>query len=264
MFQISESTNVVHFNVEGAKKTDVKVVGTFEDPWFCGRDVCEILEYSNIHQALQVNIQQKSKKSLKELSEEFGRKTITTSVLGSVNFKNMSYNDGKTVYINVKGLAALLQRGKTGSIEIKAAILQHPFIKKHITADFLIIPTKEETWIGAIIKCFPGHTIKRQYIVDGCKMKCFYRIDCYFEDLNIAVECDENNHNDRDPLYEKIRQDYIIQKLGCTFFRFNPDAKDFDIFREIGKLQSLVIDIIKKNTKIDFLTREIESLKLDK
>jgi hypothetical protein len=27
--------------------------------------------------------------------------------------------------------------------------VQHPFIKKHITADFLIIPTKEETWIGA-------------------------------------------------------------------------------------------------------------------
>ncbi len=39
MFQISKSTNVVHFNVGGAKKTDVKVVGTFEEPWFCGRDV---------------------------------------------------------------------------------------------------------------------------------------------------------------------------------------------------------------------------------
>jgi len=62
MFQISESTNIVHFNVEGAKKTDVKVVGTFEDPWFCGRDVCEILEYKDIHQALQKHVQQKSKK----------------------------------------------------------------------------------------------------------------------------------------------------------------------------------------------------------
>jgi len=72
MFQISESTNVVHFNVEGAKKTDVKVVGTFEEPWFCGRDVCEILEYKDIKKALHTHVQQKSKKTLKELSEELG------------------------------------------------------------------------------------------------------------------------------------------------------------------------------------------------
>jgi len=112
MFQISESTNVVHFNVEGAKKTDVKVVGTFEDPWFCGRDVCEILEYSNIHQALQINVQQKNKKPLKELSEEVCLPRKHTSVLGSINFKNMSYNDGKTIYINEPGLYALILRSK--------------------------------------------------------------------------------------------------------------------------------------------------------
>jgi len=112
MFQISESTNVVHFNVEGAKKTDVKVVGTFEEPWFCGKDVCEILEYSNIHQALQINVQQKNKKPLKELSDEVCLPRKHTSVLGSVNFKNMSYNDGKTVYINEPGLYALILRSK--------------------------------------------------------------------------------------------------------------------------------------------------------
>jgi len=112
MFQISESTNVVHFNVEGAKKTDVKVVGTFEEPWFCGKDVCEILEYTNVKQALQINVQQKNKKTLKELSEEVGLHCKPTSVLGSVNFKNMSYNDGKTVYINEPGLYALILRSK--------------------------------------------------------------------------------------------------------------------------------------------------------
>ena len=112
MFQISKSTNVVHFNVEGAKKTDVKVVGTFEEPWFCGRDVCEILEYSNIHQALQINVQQKNKKPLKELSEEVCLRGKHTSVLGSINFKNMSYNDGKTIYINEPGLYALILKSK--------------------------------------------------------------------------------------------------------------------------------------------------------
>ena len=85
MFQISESTNVVHFNVEGAKKTDVKVVGTFEEPWFCGRDVCEILEYSNINKALQEHVQQKSKKSLKELSEKWCPNSGHHFIIGSGN-----------------------------------------------------------------------------------------------------------------------------------------------------------------------------------
>ena len=111
MFQISESTNVVHFNVEGAKKTDVKVVGTFEEPWFCGRDVCEILEYKDIKQALQKHVQHKSKKSLKELSEELCVVSTHHFILGSGNLST-EYHDGKTFYINVKGLAALLQRSK--------------------------------------------------------------------------------------------------------------------------------------------------------
>jgi prophage antirepressor-like protein len=85
MFQISESTNVVHFNVEGAKKTDVKVVGNFEDPWFCGRDVCEILEYKDIHQTLQKHVHHKSKKSLKELSEKWCLRGNHHFILGSGN-----------------------------------------------------------------------------------------------------------------------------------------------------------------------------------
>jgi len=112
MFQISEATNVVNFNVEGAKKTSVKVVGTFEDPWFCGRDVCEILEYKDIKDALHKHVQQKSKKSLKELSEEVGGVLPPTSVLGTINFQNISYNDGKAVYINEPGLYALILRSK--------------------------------------------------------------------------------------------------------------------------------------------------------
>jgi len=111
MFQISEATNVVNFNVEGAKKTSVKVVGTFEEPWFCGRDVCEILEYSNIKDALQKHVQQKSKKSLKELSEEVGCKTHPNSVLGLQNLST-EYHIGKTVYINEPGLYALILRSK--------------------------------------------------------------------------------------------------------------------------------------------------------
>ena len=111
MFQISESTNVVHFNVEGAKKTDVKVVGTFEEPWFCGREVCEILEYKDIKDALQKHVQQKSKKTLKELSEKWGGKTPPHFILGSGNLSTQ-FPQCQAVYINEPGLYALILRSK--------------------------------------------------------------------------------------------------------------------------------------------------------
>jgi prophage antirepressor-like protein len=111
MFQISESTNIVHFNVDGAKKTSVKVVGTFEDPWFCGRDVCEILEYSNIKQAIQINVQQKSKKTLKELSEKWGLPCKPHFILGSENL-SIKFPQCQAVYINEPGLYALILRSK--------------------------------------------------------------------------------------------------------------------------------------------------------
>jgi prophage antirepressor-like protein len=111
MFQISESTNVVHFNVEGAKKTDVKVVGTFEEPWFCGRDVCEILEYKDIHQALQKHVQHKSKKSLKELSEKWCVETTHHFILGSGNL-SIKFPQCQALYINEPGLYALILRSK--------------------------------------------------------------------------------------------------------------------------------------------------------
>ena len=111
MFQISESTNVVYFNVEGANKTDVKVVGTFEEPWFCGRDVCEILEYTNINKALQEHVQQKSKKSLKELSEKWCPELGHHFILGSGNL-SIKFPQCQAVYINEPGLYALILRSK--------------------------------------------------------------------------------------------------------------------------------------------------------
>ena len=111
MFQISESTNVVHFNVEGAKKTDVKVVGTFEEPWFCGRDICEILEYLDIKKAIQEHVQQKNKKSLKELSEKWYVETTYHFILGSENL-SIKFPQCQAVYINEPGLYALILRSK--------------------------------------------------------------------------------------------------------------------------------------------------------
>ena len=67
-----------------------------------------------------------------------------------------------------------------------------------------------------------------------------YRIDLYFPNEKIAVECDEYNHVDRDPKYEKKRERYIVRKLGCIFVRFNPDADEFNIGNVIRKINEII------------------------
>ena len=54
-----------------------------------------------------------------------------------------------------------------------------------------------------------------------------YRIDLYFPEHKLAIECDEHDHKDRGINYEIRRQKFIEDQLNCKFIRYNPDAKDF-------------------------------------
>lgn len=65
-----------------------------------------------------------------------------------------------------------------------------------------------------------------------------YKVDLYFPDHNLVVECDENNHDDRDADKEKTREDFILS-LGKTMIRFNPNHNKFDLsfaLREINRV----------------------------
>jgi prophage antirepressor-like protein len=56
------------FDIEG-NPGRVRVVGTCSNPWFCGKDVCEILGYSDKKKALQQHVKSKYKRSLSEFSQ---------------------------------------------------------------------------------------------------------------------------------------------------------------------------------------------------
>ena len=74
----------------------VRIFGTNEDPWFCSKDICEILEYANYRDALFKFVDDDNKKSLK--------------VLG-VSFKEtpkITHNEGQMCYINEEGLYSLI------------------------------------------------------------------------------------------------------------------------------------------------------------
>ena len=81
----------------------------------------------------------------------------------------------------------------------------------------------ESQTIGFIENAYSGALIvKRQYIFGK------YRVDLYFIDYKLVIECDENNHDDRDPTEEKVRENYITS-LGNTIIRFNPNESGFDL-----------------------------------
>ena len=62
---------------------------------------------------------------------------------------------------------------------------------------------KEGGTIKQVLQVFSGEIMKTQ---QSCGP---YRIDLYFPEYRLAVECDENNHDDRDPDYERKRARFI-------------------------------------------------------
>ena len=69
------------------------------------------------------------------------------------------------------------------------------------------------------MKAFDGETMVRQYPI------LTYRVDLYFPDYNICVECDENGHKDRDPNQELQRHLDITKKINCRWYRYNPQQR---------------------------------------
>ena len=63
-----------------------------------------------------------------------------------------------------------------------------------------------------------------------------HRIDLYFPEHKIAVECNEYDHIDRDIYYEINRQKFIEDQLNCEYIRYNSDAENVRIERVLSKI----------------------------
>ena len=218
----------------------VRIFGTNEDPWFCGRDVCEILKYVRYRDALADHVDDENKKNLKDLS------------VGLKSNHKTTYNEGKMCYINKNGLNQLLLKSKTVNPSTLKEFLELPFIKG-LNLNVNIKHTyKEQDCIGAIIDAYQDCKCYKQFRVGS------YYIDLYIPKFDLAIECDEHNHRNRDPDHEKERQQYIEDKLKCQFFRFDPDSKNFNIYKLIKNIGDFLKD--KETQK---LNEEIEKLKIE-
>ena len=74
--------------------------------------MCEVLEYKNINKALQQHIDDKRKKSLYDIEKELGPK-MGPNFLGFEHFNNLTYHEGKVVYLTESGLYQLIMQSNT-------------------------------------------------------------------------------------------------------------------------------------------------------
>ena len=112
--------------------------------------------------------------------------------------------------------------------------------------------SKEESVTIKIIKTFSSKKILPQYSVLD------YQIDLYFLEHKSAIEVDEKGHTDKDEKKENESKEKIKKELGCKFIRINPDAENYDVFLEIGKIQNHIIKSTKKSPIDDLSKRLLE------
>ena len=95
----------------------------------------------------------------------------------------------------------------------------------------------ETQTIGFIEKAYNATlNVKRQYAIGK------YRVDLYFIDYKLVIECDENNHTDRDSIHETVREDYIIS-LGNKIIRYNPNTSSFDLSNVLSEINAILFSV---------------------
>ena len=179
---------------------------------------------------------------------------------GCEHFKNLTYNAGKAVYLDRIGLSMLLQKSKVSNTSTIQAILDNPIIKELEVDLNLVLISKEQEYIGTIVEAFHDLKSYKQFTVGS------YRIDLYFPDQSLAIECDEFNHTDRDLKYEKERQRFIENELKCKFIRFNPDSKDFSVHHKVVRIimQQKIDQMDEQHKqKIDQMDEQLHKLKIE-
>ena len=97
--------------------------------------------------------------------------------------------------------------------------------------------------MSKIVTLFAAEDVILQHNVLG------YRINAYFPKYKLAIEIDEQGHNNRDIDFEIERQKAIEKKLGCEFIRINLPKENFNMFVEIGKIQNYITKSTKKLTE---------------
>lgn len=98
----------------------------------------------------------------------------------------------------------------------------------------VIQPVETQT-TNFIENCFKSnYTMIRQFPVG------IYRVDLYIEGYGIAIECDEFNHADRNPVEEYQREQAIYAAGIQKIIRYNPNADGFCISTVVDSINEAI------------------------
>ena len=217
---VDDDGNVFEVEIRGERHED--------DVRFRGRDVERVFEMENLVDDAQ--------------------KTDSGYVKGEhyeimlVGIKYTKGGNNRRLYFTYKGILKIVSRSRSYNISNVTKFMNTPFMKELQQQSqnmVILMPYKEQQTIQAIQEAFPEEILHTQYTIGP------YRVDLYIEG-KMVIECDENNHLGRDPLYETKREQYIRSKLKCLFFRYNPDEVGFSIYR-------LIKDITRKLDKLEII-----------
>lgn len=141
------------------------------------------------------------------------------------NTKLRRLNNAGENYLTEDGVLRLIDSCRNQGQELKKKLIHTLFPTKDIVVindvdEIKFLDMLEETLLVFGIKGI------RQYKVDE------YRIDLYISKLNIAIEYDENNHQNYTYQAQELREQTIRNKLNCKFIRvndFNSNSKNVGI-----------------------------------
>lgn len=172
------------------ESNQLEIVIIDNQPWFNASQVAKALGYTNPSKALQDHVSGEYSQQL-----DLGRR------------------GKKPVFISQEGLEMLVANSKM--LKARKIAAQLDFKIKTLSC--------EQNYIGIIASALRSLNPIYQFFING------YRVDLYFPEHRIAVECDERGHIDRDKKMEISRQDAITKSLGCRFIRFNPHQNGFNV-----------------------------------
>lgn len=191
------------------------------DEYFLTREqIGRALGYNNPTKAID-NIHHKHEERLNKFST-----TVTLGMMEGDRFVKR-----KRLIYNLQGIMFIIQSSQVKK-ELKEKFLMK--IQDKIGNKELIVITerKELSFVNDLEEFLSAFNVKgiAQYKIDDK-----YRIDYYIPDLKIAIEYDESGHKDYDREKERMREEYIKNKLGCKFIRVPDDNSDIKNIGIIAK-----------------------------
>jgi very-short-patch-repair endonuclease len=182
-------------------------------------------------------------KNVDELVQLFGSQKVNITNFLKKNFKEGIHFIQKPITHSVKMKGGqnrinFLLTEETFSLVKNTYNLKNRYIKKinENCGQVNVTMAIEAQTIGFLENSFlSALKLKRQKHIGP------YYIDLYFEDYNLAVECDEFDHIDRNPFYERTREEYLMQQ-NITILRYNPNDKNFDLSDVIQRITYLLFN----------------------